>query len=168
MRLFTCVQQFFNEFSPPIFMPCSVLLSHMYFNMLSSVLFPMTMPALVCARLMVVVCAAFLNMLCSLKWGIYVFFGAWQFIGIFFTLFLVPETRGVPIEEVCPPSLPCTHDTCVPSGNADSVMLASSQCHIFKLWCMYWTLSRCEHVSGNIGTIGHMLYSNLCMQLCCV
>ncbi len=45
-------------------------------------------------------CAAFLNMLCSLKWGIYVFFGAWQFIAIFFTLFLVPETRGVPIEEV--------------------------------------------------------------------
>ena len=44
--------------------------------------------------------AAFLNMLCSLKWGIYVFFGAWQFIAIFFTLFLVPETRGVPIEEV--------------------------------------------------------------------
>jgi len=39
-------------------------------------------------------------MLCSLKWGIYVFFGAWQFIAIFFTLFLVPETRGVPIEEV--------------------------------------------------------------------
>ncbi|DBA99607.1 TPA: species-specific tRNA processing, variant 3 [Trebouxia sp. C0006] len=41
----------------------------------------------------------FLNMLCSLKWGIYIFFGAWQFIAIFFTLFLVPETRGVPIEE---------------------------------------------------------------------
>ncbi|KAL0036126.1 hypothetical protein WJX79_004397 [Trebouxia sp. C0005] len=41
----------------------------------------------------------FFNMLCSLKWGIYVFFGAWQFIAIFFTLFLVPETRGVSIEE---------------------------------------------------------------------
>lgn len=46
------------------------------------------------------VCAAFLNMLCSLKWGIYVFFGFWQFVAIFFTYFLVPETRGVPIEEV--------------------------------------------------------------------
>ena len=44
--------------------------------------------------------AAFLNMLCSLKYGIYIFFGAWQFIAIFFTYFLVPETRGVPIEEV--------------------------------------------------------------------
>ena len=44
--------------------------------------------------------AAFLNMLCSLKFGIYIFFGAWQFIAIFFTYFLVPETRGVPIEEV--------------------------------------------------------------------
>ena len=39
-------------------------------------------------------------MLCSLKYGIYIFFGAWQFIAIFFTYFLVPETRGVPIEEV--------------------------------------------------------------------
>ena len=46
------------------------------------------------------VCAAFLNMLCSSKWGIYIFFGVWQFIAILFTLFLVPETRGVPIEEV--------------------------------------------------------------------
>ena len=44
--------------------------------------------------------AAFLNMLCSLKFGIYIFFGAWQFIAIFFTYFLVPETRGVAIEEV--------------------------------------------------------------------
>lgn len=44
--------------------------------------------------------AAFLNMLCSLKYGIYIFFGVWQFIAIFFTYFLVPETRGVPIEEV--------------------------------------------------------------------
>ncbi|KAL0041564.1 hypothetical protein WJX79_007531 [Trebouxia sp. C0005] len=41
----------------------------------------------------------FLNMLCSLKYGIYIFFGVWQFIAIFFTYFLVPETRGVPIEE---------------------------------------------------------------------
>ena len=47
-------------------------------------------------------------MLCSLKWGIYIFFGAWQFIAIFFTLFLVPETRGVPIEEVSPFPPPIT------------------------------------------------------------
>ena len=40
-------------------------------------------------------------MLCSLKWGIYIFFGVWQFLAILFTLFLVPETRGVPIEKVC-------------------------------------------------------------------
>ena len=44
--------------------------------------------------------AAFLNMLCTLKWGIYIFFGFWQFVAIFFVYFLVPETRGVPIEEV--------------------------------------------------------------------
>ncbi|KAL3154027.1 species-specific tRNA processing, variant 2 [Trebouxia sp. C0010 RCD-2024] len=46
-----------------------------------------------------VVTQTFLNMLCSLKWGIYIFFGAWQLIAILFTLFLVPETRGVPIEK---------------------------------------------------------------------
>lgn len=45
-------------------------------------------------------------MLCSLKWGIYIFFGVWQFLAILFTLFLVPETRGVPIEKVrlCKPT----------------------------------------------------------------
>ena len=41
-------------------------------------------------------------MLCTFKWGIYIFFGFWQFVAIFFTYFLVPETRGVPIEEVDP------------------------------------------------------------------
>lgn len=41
----------------------------------------------------------FLNMLCSLRYGIYIFFGFWQFVAIIFTYFLVPETRGVPIEE---------------------------------------------------------------------
>lgn len=46
------------------------------------------------------VTAAFLNMLCSLRFGIYIFFGIWQFIAIIFVYFLVPETRGVPIEEV--------------------------------------------------------------------
>ena len=45
-------------------------------------------------------------MLCSLKWGIYIFFGFWQFVAIFFVYFLVPETRGVPIEEVSPANLP--------------------------------------------------------------
>ena len=45
--------------------------------------------------------AAFLRMLCAMKWGIYVFFGVWQFMAILFTYFLVPETRGLAIEEVC-------------------------------------------------------------------
>lgn len=54
----------------------------------------------VCSRDVFCFCAAFLNMLCTLKWGIYIFFGFWQFVAIFFVYFLVPETRGVPIEEV--------------------------------------------------------------------
>ena len=48
----------------------------------------------------VCVFAAFLRMLCAMKWGIYVFFGVWQFMAILFTYFLVPETRGLAIEEV--------------------------------------------------------------------
>lgn len=57
------------------------------------------------------VSAAFLNMLCSLKWGIYIFFGVWQFIAILFTLFLVPETQGVPIEKVVVQTGICSLDT---------------------------------------------------------
>lgn len=50
--------------------------------------------------MLIVLPAAFLNMLCSLRWGIYIFFAFWQFVAIVFVYFLVPETRGVPIEEV--------------------------------------------------------------------
>lgn len=63
--------------------------------------------------LIVVVLAAFLNMLCSLRYGIYIFFGFWQFVAIIFTYFLVPETRGVAIEEVTPP--PPTHPSLQPT-----------------------------------------------------
>lgn len=68
------------------------------------------------------VCAAFLNMLCSLKWGIYIFFGFWQFVAIFFVYFLVPETRGVPIEEVFQLSL---------SALFFRVLLGPIQCFMF-------------------------------------
>ena len=45
----------------------------------------------------------FLMMMCSLKYGVFIFFGAWQTVALIFTLFLLPETRGVPIERVsCP------------------------------------------------------------------
>ena len=42
----------------------------------------------------------FLMMMCSLKYGVFIFFGAWQTVALIFTLFLLPETRGVPIERV--------------------------------------------------------------------
>ncbi len=41
----------------------------------------------------------FLSMLCSLKWGFFIFFAAWIIILQFFVMFYLPETKGVPIEE---------------------------------------------------------------------
>ncbi len=41
-------------------------------------------------------------MMCSLKWGVFVFFGLWQTVALIFTILLVPETRGVPIEKASP------------------------------------------------------------------
>lgn len=41
----------------------------------------------------------FLMMMCNLKWGVFVFFGLWQTVALVFTVLLVPETRGVPIEK---------------------------------------------------------------------
>ncbi|KAG0583677.1 hypothetical protein KC19_3G154100 [Ceratodon purpureus] len=43
---------------------------------------------------------AFLTMLCSLEWGIFIFFAAMVFIMTFFVAFFLPETKGVPIEEM--------------------------------------------------------------------
>jgi hypothetical protein len=47
-----------------------------------------------------IVTQTFLNMLCSLQWGVFLFFAAFHFLAILFVLFCVPETKGIPIEEV--------------------------------------------------------------------
>ncbi|XP_061992682.1 sugar transport protein MST4-like [Rosa rugosa] len=47
-----------------------------------------------------VIAQAFLSMLCHLKFGIFLFFAAFVFIMFLFVLFLLPETKGVPIEEM--------------------------------------------------------------------
>ena len=39
-------------------------------------------------------------MLCTFKWGIFLFFAAWVVIMFIFTYFFIPETKGVPIEEM--------------------------------------------------------------------
>eukprot|EP00253_Pinus_taeda_P000286 PITA_00286 len=46
------------------------------------------------------VAQAFLSMLCNFKYGIFFFFAGWVFIMSLFVLFLLPETKNVPIEEM--------------------------------------------------------------------
>ncbi|KAG9456452.1 hypothetical protein H6P81_000960 [Aristolochia fimbriata] len=43
---------------------------------------------------------AFLSMLCHFKYGIFAFFSGWVLIMSIFTLFLLPETKNIPIEEM--------------------------------------------------------------------
>ena len=37
--------------------------------------------------------------MCSLRYGVFIFFGAFQFLALLYNIFLQPETCGVPIEE---------------------------------------------------------------------
>jgi sugar porter (SP) family MFS transporter len=56
----------------------------------------------VCVNLLFtfVIAQAFLSMLCHFKYGIFLFFSGWVFIMSIFVLFLVPETKNIPIEEM--------------------------------------------------------------------
>lgn len=47
-----------------------------------------------------VIAQAFLSMLCHFKYGIFLFFSSWVFVMSFFVLFLVPETKNIPIDEM--------------------------------------------------------------------
>lgn len=56
----------------------------------------------VCVNLLFtfVIAQAFLSMLCHLKYAIFAFFSAWVVVMSLFVLFLLPETKNVPIEEM--------------------------------------------------------------------
>ncbi|PSC76169.1 H(+) hexose cotransporter 2 [Micractinium conductrix] len=41
----------------------------------------------------------FLSMLCGMKWGVFIFFAAWNIVMTAFVYFLLPETKGVPLED---------------------------------------------------------------------
>ncbi|KAI9115067.1 hypothetical protein K1719_014080 [Acacia pycnantha] len=43
---------------------------------------------------------SFLSMLCNMKFGIFLFFSGWIVIMALFTIFFLPETKNVPIEEM--------------------------------------------------------------------
>lgn len=47
-----------------------------------------------------VIAQSFLSLLCGLKFGIFLFFAGWITVMTLFVYFLVPETKGVPIEEM--------------------------------------------------------------------
>lgn len=56
----------------------------------------------VCVNLLFtfVIAQSFLSMLCHLKYGIFLFFSGWVLIMSFFVMFLLPETKNIPIEEM--------------------------------------------------------------------
>ncbi|CAH8358134.1 unnamed protein product [Eruca vesicaria subsp. sativa] len=56
----------------------------------------------VCVNLLFtfIIAQAFLLMLCHFKFGIFIFFSSWVFVMTLFVMFLLPETKNVPIEEM--------------------------------------------------------------------
>ena len=42
----------------------------------------------------------FLSMLCTMGYGVYIFFGLLQLIATLFVYYFLPETTGIPIEKV--------------------------------------------------------------------
>jgi hypothetical protein len=42
----------------------------------------------------------FLTLLCALKWGTFLFFGGFVLLMTLFVILCIPETKGVPIEEL--------------------------------------------------------------------
>ncbi|KAL4451960.1 hypothetical protein ABPG75_007622 [Micractinium tetrahymenae] len=47
-----------------------------------------------------VVGQCFLSMLCTMKWGVFIFFAGWVALMTLFVAFFVPETKGVPVERI--------------------------------------------------------------------
>jgi len=47
-----------------------------------------------------VIAQVFLMLLCRLKFGLFYFFGAWEVLMTLFVYFFLPETKGIPIEEM--------------------------------------------------------------------
>ncbi|KDD75412.1 sugar transporter, partial [Helicosporidium sp. ATCC 50920] len=43
---------------------------------------------------------SFLSMLCSMRWGVFLFFAGWVVVMTIFVYFCMPETKGIPVERV--------------------------------------------------------------------
>jgi hypothetical protein len=66
---------------------------------------------------------AFLSMLCSMQWGVFLFFAGFVVIATLFIYFLLPEVKGVPVERV--QALFATHPVWrrVMGAHADEILL---------------------------------------------
>jgi hypothetical protein len=62
----------------------------------------MIVPRLYVIELMIVLFSlqSFLSMLCAMQFGIFLFFAGWVVIMSLFVLFFLPETKGVPLEDM--------------------------------------------------------------------
>ncbi|KAH7422305.1 hypothetical protein KP509_12G002900 [Ceratopteris richardii] len=47
-----------------------------------------------------IIAQTFLSMLCTLKFGIFLFFAGWLFVMGIFTLLFLPETKGIPLDDM--------------------------------------------------------------------
>lgn len=47
-----------------------------------------------------IIAQAFLSMLCHMRWGIFFFFAGWLVISCTFAAVMLPETKGIPIDEM--------------------------------------------------------------------
>ncbi|MCX3072607.1 sugar porter family MFS transporter, partial [Providencia stuartii] len=65
-----------------------------------------TRPAGMCSAVFInflfsfVIGQCFLSMMCTMEWGVFIFFAGWVFIMTCFVYWMLPETKGVPVESV--------------------------------------------------------------------
>jgi len=81
-----------------------------------------------------IIAQAFLSLLCTLKFGIFLFFAGWITIMTIFVYIFLPETKGVPIEEII--FLWRKHwfwKRLVPAGEVEAALTNERQSHSMEL-----------------------------------
>ena len=78
-------------------LPCTALLYSVVLLLLLLLLLPPPPPLLWSLLLQLLLVACLPQQM--VQYGVFIFFGAFQFLALLYCIFLQPETRGVPIEE---------------------------------------------------------------------